>query len=229
MLASRLASRRGGSHQAGPLKPIAQPTVKLEEALYHLGRRIIVGVDEVGRGSIAGPVVAAACRIPPDLLWSASLSDVRDSKQLDDVSRRRIARQILSGCDVAYGAMPPELIDRIGIAPATRLAMAAAVDQVSPEPDCVIVDYLPLSCGRWPTMGIVKGDIICRSIAAASIVAKVFRDDLMIAESSRWPVYRLESNKGYATKQHLAAIVEAGPCPIHRRSFLSKILGPPNE
>ena len=133
-MASRLASRRGGSHRAGPLKPIAQPTVKLEEALYDLGRRIIVGVDEVGRGSIAGPVVAAACRIPPDLLSSASLSEVRDSKQLDDVSRRRIARQILSGCDVAYGAMPPELIDRIGIAPATRLAMAAAVDQVSPEP-----------------------------------------------------------------------------------------------
>ena len=225
MLAGRPASRSGGSSQSGSLQPNVQPTVHLEEALRRLGRRSIVGVDEVGRGSIAGPVVAAACRIPFDLLWSESLGEVRDSKQLDDASRRRIARQIRSDCDVAYGAMPPDLIDRIGIAPATRLAMAAAVDQVSPEPDCVIVDYLPLTCGRWPTIGVLKGDVICRSIAAASIVAKVFRDDLMIAESSRWPAYHLDSNKGYGTKQHLAAIVEAGPCSFHRRSFLSNILG----
>ena len=224
-MAGRLASRSGGSSQSGSLRPTVQPTVPLEEALYRLGRRTIVGVDEVGRGSIAGPVVAAACRIPFDLLCSESLGEVRDSKQLNDASRRRLAREISSECDVAYGAMPPDLIDRIGIAPATRLAMAAAVDQVSPEPDCVIVDYLPLTCGRWPTIGVLKGDAICRSIAAASIVAKVYRDDLMIAESPRWPAYRLDSNKGYATKQHLAAIVEVGPSPFHRRSFLSRVLG----
>ncbi len=225
-MAGRLASRSGGSSQSGSLRLTLHSTVALEEALYRLGRRTIVGVDEVGRGSIAGPVVAAACRIPFDLLCSESLGEVRDSKQLNDAGRRRLAREIRSECEVAYGAMPPDLIDRIGIAPATRLAMAAAVDQVSPEPDCVIVDYLPLTCGRWPTIGVLKGDAICRSIAAASIVAKVFRDDLMIAESPRWPAYHLDSNKGYATKQHLAAIVEAGPSPFHRRSFLSRVLGP---
>ena len=223
-MVSRLASKRSGRPRAGSLHLNPRPTTRLEEKLYQLGRRCIVGVDEVGRGSIAGPVVAAACRIPPDLLSSKSLRDVRDSKQLADASRRRIDRQIKSACDVAYGVMTAELIDRIGVAPASRLAMAAAVDQISPEPDCVIVDYLPLSCGRWPTFGVTKGDAICRSVAAASIVAKVFRDDLMIAESSRWPAYLLESNKGYATRQHLAAITEAGPCPIHRRSFLSRIL-----
>ena len=224
-MAGRLASRSGGSRQSGSPQQAVQPTVPLEEALHRLGRRSIVGVDEVGRGSIAGPVVAAACRIPLDLLSSESLGEVRDSKQLNDTWRRRIAREIRTGCEVAYGVMPPDLIDRIGIAPATRLAMAAAVDQVSPEPDCVIVDYFPLTCGRWPTIGVLKGDAICRSIAAASIVAKVFRDDLMIEESSRWPAYHLDSNKGYATKQHLAAIGEAGPCAFHRMSFLSRILG----
>ncbi len=223
-LENTLASRRSEKPRRPSGRDLLQPTALLELSLYDLGRRSVVGVDEVGRGALAGPVVAAACQIPVDLLLSDSLDGLRDSKQLTDAGRRRIERVIKAHCDVACGAMPPELIDRIGIAGATRLAMAAAVDQLSPEPDCVLVDYFPLTCGRWPTFGVVGGDAICASVAAASVVAKVFRDNLMIQESSRWPAYHFAENKGYATSRHLAAIAEAGPCPIHRRSFLTKIL-----
>jgi ribonuclease HII len=196
------------------------PTFDEEEKLIARGYRIIAGVDEVGRGPLAGPVVAAAVILP----WGKQpswLSRVRDSKQLTPSQRESIFDHITAS-RVAYGlgVVSHEVIDKRGIAPATRLAMRYAIEQLSTCPDYLLIDFMQLPAIRIPQKSVVNGDSICLSIAAASIVAKVSRDRLMVELDNQFPGYGLAQHKGYGTPEHLEALQRLGPCPIHRKTFM---------
>ena len=195
------------------------PTFDEETALHRLGYRVVAGVDEAGRGPLAGPVVAGAVVIPPDLRdpW---LTRLRDSKQLSPRERSALYECIReSPAGWAAGVVSNEEVDRIGIAAATREAMLMAVGGLPSRPDFVLVDGLPVDQGGLPSRALVRGDQRCLSIAAASIVAKVTRDAMMLEEHARYPGYGFDSNKGYPTPTHLEQLRRLGPCPIHRRSF----------
>ena len=195
------------------------PTFDEETALHHLGYRVVAGVDEAGRGPLAGPVVAGAVVIPPDLRepWIARL---RDSKQLSPRVRSALYERIRgSPAGWAAGVVSNEDVDRLGIAAATREAMLKAVNGLPSRPDFVLVDGLPVDIGGLPSRALVRGDRRCLSIAAASIVAKVTRDAIMLEEHARYPDYGFDSNKGYPTPAHLEQLRLSGPCQIHRRSF----------
>ena len=195
------------------------PTFAEEERLRAQGYRLIAGIDEAGRGPLAGPVVAAAVILPPEERPSW-LSLVRDSKQLTQLRREAIFDCIVeSGIAFGVGVVSHEVIDERGIAPATRLAMRYAVEQLSTRPDYLLIDYMRLPGVRIPQKGVVDGDSICVSIAAASIVAKVTRDRLMVELDGRYPGYGLAQHKGYGTREHLEALQKLGPCPIHRKTF----------
>jgi ribonuclease HII len=180
------------------------------------GFRLVAGLDEAGRGPLAGPVVAAAVILPSD--WKAEA--VKDSKQLSQAQRERLDRVIRTkAVSVGVGVVEPAEIDRLNILQATFKAMAAAVAELSPPPDCLLIDgpySLPLPL---PQKGIPGGDRKSLSIAAASIVAKVYRDRLMEAYHARYPAYAFRVNKGYATRAHLEALKRHGPCAIHRLTF----------
>lgn len=180
------------------------------------GFRLVAGLDEAGRGPLAGPVVAAAVILPTD--WKAEA--VKDSKQLSPAQRERLDRVIRTeAVSVGVGVVEPAEIDRLNILQATFKAMAAAVAELSPPPDCLLIDgpySLPLPL---PQKGIPGGDRKSLSIAAASIVAKVYRDRLMEAYHARYPAYAFRVNKGYATRAHLEALKRHGPCAIHRLTF----------
>jgi ribonuclease HII len=196
------------------------PTFVEEEKLIVQGYRLIAGVDEVGRGPLAGPVVAAAVILP----WGKQpswLSRVRDSKQLTPSQRESIFDRITAS-RVAYGlgVVSHEVIDKRGIAPATRLAMRYAIEQLSTCPDYLLIDFMQLPAIRIPQKSVVNGDSICLSIAAASIVAKVSRDRLMVELDNQFPGYGLAQHKGYGTPEHLEALQRLGPCPIHRKTFM---------
>ncbi|MFC2001276.1 ribonuclease HII [Chloroflexota bacterium] len=183
------------------------------------GYRLIAGIDEVGRGALAGPVVAAAVIIPGDVKanW---LDQVRDSKQLNP-SRREILFQYIQEIAVSagIGVSGHEVIDAQGIVRATRLAMKQAVARLSPPPQHLLIDYLILPEVALPQKGIIHGDSLCFSIACASIVAKVARDRMMVEFDRIYHGYGLARHKGYGTEAHLACLHRLGPCPIHRRSF----------
>ncbi len=181
--------------------------------------RLIAGVDEVGRGALAGPVVAAAIILPPHLLGNCTLP-IRDSKKLTP-SKRAELFYILLDVAVACGcaAVPPQVIDLVGISTATKQAMQRAVLALHPQPDYVLADGFPLPELQIPNTGVVHGDDLCISIAAASIVAKVIRDDIMDHYGHRYPHYGFGHHKGYGTKSHVEALTRWGPSPIHRRSF----------
>jgi ribonuclease HII len=196
------------------------PTFVEEEKLIVQGYRLIAGVDEVGRGPLAGPVVAAAVILP----WGKQpswLSRVRDSKQLTPSQRESIFDRITAS-RVAYGlgVVSHEVIDKRGIAPATRLAMRRAIEQLSTRPDYLLIDFVRLPGIRIPQKSVVDGDSLCLSIAAASIVAKVTRDRLMVELDSQFPGYGLAQHKGYGTPEHLEALQRLGPCAIHRKTFM---------
>ena len=195
------------------------PTFDEEERLWARGHQLIAGIDEVGRGPLAGPVVAAAIILPLDRKPSW-LTLVRDSKQLTPSQRETIFGYMVES-EVAYGVgvVSHDVIDERGIAPATRLAMRHAIEQLSTRPDYLLIDYLQLPGVRIPQKGVVDGDSICVSIAAASIVAKVTRDRLMVKLDGRYPGYGLAQHKGYGTPGHLEALQKLGPCPIHRKTF----------
>ena len=196
-----------------------KPSFAEERDLNARGYRFIAGVDEVGRGALMGPVVAAAVILPVNLKgrWR---SKVRDSKQLSPPVRESLYKYITEkAVATAIGAVSPEEIDRIGIAKATRLAMKAAVEQLVPEPQYLLIDYFRLSEVNIPQKGITFGDSLCFSIACASIIAKVYRDKMVSEMDEIYPGYRFARHKGYGTREHIARLQTQGPCPAHRRSF----------
>jgi ribonuclease HII len=196
------------------------PTFAEEERLRAQGYRLIAGIDEAGRGPLAGPVVAAAVILPPEERPSW-LSLVRDSKQLTQLRREAIFDCIVeSGIAFGVGVVSHEVIDERGIAPATRLAMRYAIEKLSTRPDYLLIDYMRLPGVRIPQKGVADGDSLCISIAAASVVAKVTRDRMMVELDSQFPGYGLAQHKGYGTPEHLEALQKLGPCPIHRKTFM---------
>lgn len=187
-----------------------------EGALRKRGYRAVAGVDEVGRGALAGPVVAAAVILDGE----GDYSDIRDSKILTARKRESLAARIQKeAVAVGLGAVAESEIDRINILQATRRAMLQAVGHLNVRPDMVLVDGFWLPGLDHPCMGIIDGDALSYSIAAASIVAKVHRDAFMASLASRYPQYGFERHKGYGSDFHRRAIVRYGPCPLHRQSF----------
>jgi ribonuclease HII len=177
----------------------------------------VAGVDEAGRGPLAGPVVAAACVLPDGAL----IAGINDSKKLLPTERFRLFQQILALSDIDYGigVIDSLLIDQVNILQATFQAMIAAISCLKSKPHFLLVDGLHLPESGIPGEAIVEGDGKSQSIAAASIIAKVTRDQLMKGYHQEWPQYGFDSHKGYGTKKHLLAIEKYGPCPIHRMSF----------
>lgn len=197
---------------------------EFERALAGAGLTRIAGVDEAGRGPLAGPVVAAAAMLPAEWLADGlpkELEGLNDSKQLTEAQRERYF-DYLTGCAAVrhtIATVESAVIDAINILQATHRAMRTALAQMQPPPQHVLVDGQPVGTLGFPETAIVKGDARSYSIAAASVLAKVTRDRLMLEYDRRWPVYGFAGHKGYGTAQHLAAIAQHGPCPIHRRSF----------
>jgi ribonuclease HII len=179
------------------------------------GFEVIAGVDEVGRGPLAGPVVAAAAILPAEF----RSAEIDDSKRLSDAQRRRALAVILAVADVGIGVVSPEEIDRVNIYRANVLAMKLALEDLVCKPELVLVDGKPVPRLDIPQRAIVKGDRESISIAAASIVAKVVRDQMMLEFDKKYPNYVFARHKGYGTADHLKAIKKYGICPIHRRSF----------
>lgn len=200
------------------------PTEEFEQEARRCGYRRIAGVDEAGRGPLAGPVVAAAVILPV----RCRLIGVDDSKQLSASERDRLYAAIMDrAVCVGVGSSTAEEIDRVNILEATKLAMRRAIGELSPPSDYVLIDAVSLTGVAMPVRPIIKGDALSLSIAAASIVAKVTRDRLMARFHEIYPQYNFLSHKGYGTEEHLARLVEHGPSPIHRRTFapVSAMLG----
>ena len=195
------------------------PSFTEEELLEAQGYRLIAGIDEAGRGALAGPVVAAAVILPRQVNapW---LAEVKDSKQLSPARRELLFHRIHEiAISIGIGLAPHYLVDAQGIIKATRLAMKLAIDRLSPPPQSLLIDYMRLPEVRLPQKGITNGDNLCFSIACASIIAKVARDQLMVAFDRIYPGYGLARHKGYGTREHFACLSRLGPCPIHRQSF----------
>lgn len=194
------------------------PDFSFEKKLIASGHEIIAGVDEAGRGPLAGPVVAAAVILPKNF----ESVELDDSKKLSSARREKIYNNITSpdsNVIYAYSIVDEGLIDKINILRATHKAMAQAVLNLSIKPSFVIIDGMPVKDFPVPNDSIVKGDSKSLSIAAASIIAKVERDKLMLKYSKLYPEYKFEKHKGYGTKAHLEALNKFGPCNIHRKSF----------
>jgi ribonuclease HII len=192
------------------------PTEEFEQEARRCGYRRIAGVDEAGRGPLAGPVVAAAVILPV----RCRLIGVDDSKQLSVSERDRLYAAIMDrAVSVGVGSSTAEEIDRINILEATKLAMRRALAGLTPAPDYVLIDAVSLTGMAMPVRPIIKGDALSLSIAAASIVAKVTRDRVMVQFHEAYPQYNFLSHKGYGTEEHLARLAEYGPSPVHRRTF----------
>ncbi len=196
------------------------PTLEFEHALWQAGLKHVAGIDEAGRGALAGPVTAAAVILPPEGMLERSLSGVRDSKQMTTTQRKAWATR-LQDLTLAFGVgwASPEEIDTQGIVPATRLAAERALHSLSIQPEHLLLDYLLLPNTDTPQTSLVKGDARSLSIAAASILAKTARDALMIEFDETYPGYGLAAHKGYGTQQHRKAIAKLGRSDIHRMSF----------
>lgn len=181
------------------------------------GFKLIAGIDEVGRGCLAGPVVAGACILDLDKPLPKGLDD---SKKLTAEFREEIAEQLKADC-VAYatGQVEADEIDLINILEATKKAMLLAIAALSPQADFLLIDALQLKMSPLPQRPIIKGDSISASIAAASIIAKTYRDDLMCGYNTAFPAYGFASHKGYGSSDHWTALNEHGPCAIHRLTF----------
>jgi ribonuclease HII len=196
-----------------------KPSFKEESALQLKGYTLIAGIDEVGRGALFGPVMSAAVILPGNIKgrWKYK---VRESKLLSSGDREYLFPYI---CDnaLAYGigSSSNDEIDSMGIAKATRLAMVRAINQLNPQPDFLLIDWVRLKESYLPQKSIAHGDMLCFSIACASIIAKVMRDRLLTYLDTKYPGYNLASHKGYGTEEHLRCIREKGTCPLHRRSF----------
>ncbi len=195
------------------------PTQQEEQLALQKGYKLIAGIDEVGRGPLAGPVVAAAVILSPraDVPW---LGDLRDSKQLTAKKREVLHKQILAEAPaVGVGISSSLSIDTYGIVKATKMAMVQAVENLPFPPGFLLIDAVHLDEAGIPYKAIIHGDALCCSIAAASIVAKVTRDWLMAKLDETYPGYGFAKHKGYGTREHLDCLERLGPSPIHRRCF----------
>ena len=198
--------------------------LRFEQEAWSAGSLRVAGVDEAGRGPLAGPVVAAAVVFEKEFLEAEaprSLSGINDSKKLP-ASRREFFYALLSACphvQIGIASASVQEIDSLNILRATHLAMARAVEQLSPLPELALVDGLPVKGLPVPHRAIVSGDALSLSIASASILAKVTRDHLMVELAARYPEYGFDRHKGYGTQAHLEALSRHGPCPAHRNSF----------
>lgn len=195
---------------------------EIEEEYFRQGLQLICGVDEAGRGPLAGPVCAAAVILPPHI----QLPGLNDSKKLSDKQRRSLFPLIKEQA-VAYGIslVDHTTIDSINILQATFLAMKQAIEQLPIKPELALIDGNRAGDFGLPIRTVVHGDSLSASIAAASILAKVTRDDFMLEMSEKFPEYGFEVHKGYGTKAHYAALEQYGPCKIHRMSFLKRLYG----
>jgi ribonuclease HII len=195
---------------------LSSPNTEAELTCYLKGHRFVAGVDEVGRGCLAGPVVAAAVILPLDRIPAG----IDDSKKLTPAQRTTIAGEIRRRAVAwAIGVGEVDEIDTVNIFVASKLAMARAVDQLKPSPDMLLIDGNFKIEHALPQIPIIKGDQISVSIAAASIIAKVFRDQLMVEMDECYPGYDFAKHKGYGSRDHRLALQEKGMCPIHRKSF----------
>ena len=195
--------------------------LKFERLLWQQGLTHVAGVDEAGRGPLAGPVVAAAVIFPEEFF----LAGVDDSKKLSHDRREQLYPQILANChSYGVGIVSVAEIDQINIYQAAMLAMRQALDQLSPAAQHVLVDGRRNPKIDLPQTSIIKGDALSFTIGAASIIAKVTRDRLMLDYHRAFPQYGFDQHKGYATRSHLTALQQHGPCEIHRRSFRPKAL-----
>lgn len=204
-----LASRQMGLYQA-------VPTLNAEIAAWRRGWRDVAGVDEAGRGPLAGPVVAAAVILDPDYAqdWWC---DLRDSKLVAAPERERLAALVQAQCAHGVGVASHETIDALGLIPATKIAMRAALAALPVRPHMVLIDAVSLP--EYRHRSIIHGDALCASIAAASILAKVSRDAIMDGYHDEYPDYGFHQHRGYSTPEHQRALAEHGPCDIHRRLF----------
>lgn len=195
---------------------------EIEQSHFDRGIKIICGVDEAGRGPLAGPVCAAAVILPPN----AEILGLNDSKKLSDKKRRELY-PVIKEQAIAYGIAFADHneIDEINILQATYLAMERAINQLSVKPELALIDGNRAKDFGMPVETVVHGDSLSASIAAASVLAKVTRDDYMLQMAEAYPGYDFEIHKGYGTKAHYAALTELGPCPIHRMTFLKKFYG----
>jgi ribonuclease HII len=195
--------------------------LQFETSLWEQGISLVAGVDEAGRGPLAGPVVAAAVIFPPNFFFDG----VDDSKRLKSEEREQLYPQIISNCIThGVGIVSVEEIDRLNIYQAAMLAMREALSQLSPAAQHALVDGRAIPQLKLPQTAIVKGDALSFTVGAASIIAKVTRDRLMLDYHREFPQYGFDAHKGYATPAHLKALREYGPCEIHRRSFRPKAL-----
>lgn len=190
--------------------------MKFERQAYSYGHRMIAGLDEVGRGPLAGPVVAAAVILPPRFF----LAGVDDSKKLTALKRNRLAVEIKKqAVSWAVASVYPARLDEINILNATREAMRLCIMHLSPQPDLLLIDALRLNDINIKQFALVRGDSVSATIACASILAKVERDQAMEGFDQLYPGYGLAKHKGYATREHIESIWRQGPCDIHRKSF----------
>lgn len=204
------------------------PDLSLERTFWQEGRARVAGVDEVGRGSLFGPVVAAAVILPafvrelPDdpSGWPDWLRKINDSKRLTPLARRKLARTLMAEAEsVGLGQAAADEIDRINIHRASLEAMKRAVGALSVRPDALLLDGFALKDVDYPLRSVPGGDLASLSIASASIIAKVFRDEIVMSLDSLFQGYGLAQHKGYGTPEHYRALARLGPTPLHRRSF----------
>lgn len=195
---------------------MSPPAGDLETVLNGRGFRLVAGADEAGRGALAGPLVAAAVILPPG--WVPDGLD--DSKLVSPIERERLYGEITEhAVSIGVYRISHDRLDRIGLQRANLGALRAALNKLEPRPDYALVDGFGLDRTPMPCLRVVKGDEVCTSVAAASIIAKVTRDRIMVRAERRYPGYGFASNKGYRAPEHLRALQEIGPCGWHRRSF----------
>jgi len=192
------------------------PPIFLHDEKVRLEHAVLAGLDEAGRGPLAGPVVAGAVILPSGLV----IDGLKDSKKTTEKDRKRLFWEIVrSAAGIGVGIVHADVIDRINILQSTKLAMKTALEDMVTRPDILYIDAVKLPEVDIRQCSIFKGESISASIAAASIIAKVVRDEMMFDYHEMYPLYNFRGHKGYSTKEHMEAVSKYGPCPIHRKSF----------